>query len=170
MIQDKNQLLGETIKMQPQKIMVPFYHLPEIIFLLFQLLTIVLLEIYSILGVQRLHKLDIWVQLYMAYEINRVRFWMYDHDARITDIQIFTVGQDRISETQIFDGLVQPGICYKKIFLDKEIKYKEKSFGVIVGTVKFTDQLVSKVRFYNKAGNNLSEHMLIIKIQAYYSF
>ncbi|CAD8124665.1 unnamed protein product [Paramecium sonneborni] len=88
------------------------------------------------------------IQFLQTYEINRIRFWMYDLDARITDIQIFTTGSDRVTETIIFDGLVKPGVA----------------------TVKFNDQLVSKIRFYNKAGNSLYEHMSIIKIEAYYGF
>ncbi|CAD8129062.1 unnamed protein product [Paramecium sonneborni] len=88
------------------------------------------------------------IELLQAYELNRVRFRMWDYDDRITDIQIFVIGQDRITETEIFNGLAKD-----------------------VMNIKFPDQLVSKIKFYNKNGANTATRRLsVIKIQAFYVF
>ncbi|CAK79889.1 unnamed protein product (macronuclear) [Paramecium tetraurelia] len=88
------------------------------------------------------------VEFLQAYEINKIRYWMVDVDARVTTMQIYIVGSDRQTETLILDDFVQPG----------------------VHTLKFPDQLVSKIRFYNKGGNTINSFMALIKIQAYYAF
>ncbi|CAD8174423.1 unnamed protein product [Paramecium octaurelia] len=88
------------------------------------------------------------VEFIQAYEINKIRFWMLDVDARVTSMQIYIVGSDRLTETMILDDFVQPG----------------------VHTLQFPDQLVSKVRFYNYGGNTINSFLSLIKIQAYYAF
>ncbi|CAD8116534.1 unnamed protein product [Paramecium primaurelia] len=89
------------------------------------------------------------VQFLQAYEINTVRFWMWDGDTRQTDIQVFTIAKDGQTEKIIFDGIAQPTII----------------------VAKFSDQLASGLRFYNRGGNNLDpKYMSIIKIQAFYAF
>ncbi|CAD8122658.1 unnamed protein product [Paramecium sonneborni] len=95
----------------------------------------------------QLHQ-QIIVEFLQAYEINRIRFWLLDHDTRIADIQVFIIGKDRQTEFSLYDGQLDRG----------------------VQTLKFPDQLVSKVRFYNKNGNSIDQYMSIIKIQAFYAF
>ncbi|CAD8070522.1 unnamed protein product [Paramecium sonneborni] len=88
------------------------------------------------------------IELLQVYELNRVRFRLWDYGDRITDMQVFVIGQDRITETEIFNGLAKD-----------------------VMTIKFPDQLVSKIKLYNTNGANIeTKRFSIIKIQAYYAF
>ncbi|CAD8174433.1 unnamed protein product [Paramecium octaurelia] len=92
---------------------------------------------------------SIIIEFLQVYEINTIRFWMLDHDIRrVANMQIFVIGVNRTTESLIYEGDVQPA----------------------VHSLKFPDQLVSKVKFYNKDGNVIDIYMSIIKIQAYYSF
>ncbi|CAD8075696.1 unnamed protein product [Paramecium primaurelia] len=50
---------------------------------------------------------SIIVEFLQAYEINTVRFWMWDIDDRQTDIQVLTVTADRMTEKVIYDGNAQ---------------------------------------------------------------
>ncbi|CAD8117307.1 unnamed protein product [Paramecium primaurelia] len=105
---------------------------------------------YLVIGhvVAQLSK-SIIVQFLQAYEINTVRFWMWDGDTRQTDIQVFTIAKDGQTENIIFDGFTQQNIM----------------------VVKFSDQLVSGLKFYNRGGNTKgTQSMSIIKIQAFYAF
>ncbi|CAD8214751.1 unnamed protein product [Paramecium octaurelia] len=93
---------------------------------------------------------SIIVQFLQAYQINTVRFWMWDGDSRETDMQVFAIAADRKTENVIFDN----------------IRAKPN-----VNVVKFSDQLVSGLRFYCRGGNNVDHQALsIIKIQAFYAF
>ncbi|CAD8198474.1 unnamed protein product [Paramecium pentaurelia] len=89
----------------------------------------------------------ITLEFIQSYLINRIRFWMYDYDLRVTHMQVFAVDDDGITETLIYQGSVPPG----------------------VKMVQFPELLVKKLKFYNKDGNTLYEHMSIIKAQAYYA-
>ncbi|CAK61444.1 unnamed protein product (macronuclear) [Paramecium tetraurelia] len=88
------------------------------------------------------------IEFLQSYLINKIRFWMYDYDSRITHMQVFAIGDDRMTETLIYEGSAPPGVM----------------------AVKFSQLSVSKLRFYNKDGNTLYEHMSLLKIQAYYAF
>ncbi|CAD8214443.1 unnamed protein product [Paramecium octaurelia] len=93
---------------------------------------------------------SIIVQFLQAYQINTVRFWMWDEDNRETDMQVFAIAADRKTENVIFD----------------DIRTKSN-----VNVVKISDQLVSGLRFYSRGGNNLDHSgTSIIKIQAFYAF
>ncbi|CAD8207996.1 unnamed protein product [Paramecium octaurelia] len=90
----------------------------------------------------------IMIEFIQSYLINKIRFWMYDYDSRITHMQVFAIGDDRMTETLIYEGSAPPGVM----------------------SVKFDQQQVSKLKFYNQNGNTLYEHMSTLKIQAYYAF
>ncbi|CAD8165199.1 unnamed protein product [Paramecium octaurelia] len=91
--------------------------------------------------------LSLIIELTQPYEINLVRFRIWDVDNRIADLQIFLIGADRNTETQIYNGFAQS-----------------------VKEVRFPDQLVTKIRFYNKNGTSYPGHKLLsfIKVQAFY--
>ncbi|CAK79894.1 unnamed protein product (macronuclear) [Paramecium tetraurelia] len=100
---------------------------------------------HTFIGLQQ----SIIVEFLQAYEINTIRFWMLDHDIRrVAKMQIFLIGVNKQIESLIYEGDVQPG----------------------VRSLKFPDQLVSKVKFYNNGGNIIDIYMSMIKIQAYYAF
>ncbi|CAD8113798.1 unnamed protein product [Paramecium primaurelia] len=88
------------------------------------------------------------VEFLQSYEINTIRFWMWEGGHRITNMQVFVIGVDGITETIVFDGLAQPAVV----------------------KAKFSSQIVSKIRFFNRGGNTVDSNMSIIKIQAYYAF
>ncbi|CAD8146594.1 unnamed protein product [Paramecium octaurelia] len=48
---------------------------------------------------------SIIVQFLQAYQINTVRFWMWDIDNRETDMQVFAIAADRKTEKVIFDDI-----------------------------------------------------------------
>ncbi|CAK73757.1 unnamed protein product (macronuclear) [Paramecium tetraurelia] len=91
--------------------------------------------------------LSLIIELTQPYEINLVRFRIWDWDNRIADLQIFIIGSDRITETQIYNGFAQS-----------------------IKEVRFPDQLVTKIKFYNKNGTSFTGHKLLsfIKVQAFY--
>ncbi|CAD8213245.1 unnamed protein product [Paramecium pentaurelia] len=92
---------------------------------------------------------SIIVEFYQAYKINTVKFWMLDIDDRQTDMKVFVIAADRKTEKVIYDGIVPPN----------------------VNVVKFSDQLVSGVKFFNRGGDSkYHKFMSIIKIQALYAF
>ncbi|CAD8214715.1 unnamed protein product [Paramecium octaurelia] len=81
-------------------------------------------------------------------QINTVRFWMWDNDNRQTEMQVFVITADLI-EKVIFDGIAKSTLY----------------------VLKFSDQLASGLKFYNKGGNNLDHtYMTILKIQAFQAF
>ncbi|CAK89351.1 unnamed protein product (macronuclear) [Paramecium tetraurelia] len=90
---------------------------------------------------------SIIIELLHPYEINLVRFRLWDNDKRIAELQIFIVVVDKITETEIFNGFTQ-----------------------YVSEVRFPDQIVTKIRFYNKNVTSVTIHKIIsiIKIQAFY--
>ncbi|CAD8085184.1 unnamed protein product [Paramecium primaurelia] len=157
MFQEKNLLLGDITKMQLRSSMVLYYPQQELTSFwesgidnspLRNLLYYS--PNYLVIGhvVARLSE-SIIVQFLQAYEINTVKFWMWDGDTRQTDIQVFTIAKDGQTENIIFDGFTQPTIM----------------------VVKFSDQLASGLRFYNRGGNTKgTQYMSIIKIQAFYAF
>ncbi|CAD8213880.1 unnamed protein product [Paramecium pentaurelia] len=91
---------------------------------------------------------SIIVKFQQAYEINTVRFWMLDVDGRVTDLQVLAIAADRKTEKVIYDGLA-PNL----------------------NIVRFSDQSVSGLKFYNRGGESIHHlYMSIIKIQAFYAF
>ncbi|CAD8211268.1 unnamed protein product [Paramecium pentaurelia] len=126
---------------------------------------------------------SIIVEFLQAYEINTVRFWMWDNDDRQTDIQVLTIAADRRTEKFIYDGNAQAKILpiqksssvfiliIKKINCIHLVKLEFINFKMTLHVVKLSDQLVSGLKFYNRGGNSLDhQYMSIIKIQAFYAF
>ncbi|CAD8058022.1 unnamed protein product [Paramecium primaurelia] len=92
---------------------------------------------------------SIIVKFQQAYEINTVRFWMLDVDGRITDLQVLAIAADRKTEKVNYDGLAPPNL----------------------NIVRFSDQSVSGLKFYNRGGESIHHlYMSIIKIQVFYAF
>ncbi|CAD8055510.1 unnamed protein product [Paramecium primaurelia] len=87
---------------------------------------------------------SIIITLIQVYELNTFTFWLWDRGARQYSLIVYTSFKDK--EKVIFDSTVATGII----------------------KIKFSNQHIQSFRIYNRNGNEITDRINLIKVEAYF--
>ncbi|CAD8151222.1 unnamed protein product [Paramecium octaurelia] len=89
------------------------------------------------------------IDLPQIYEINTIKFWVYDRDINLRTFDIKV-------QVQNSQGLIQ--LIY------------EDTVATSITKIKFSDTFVKQILFYDNNGSSLNQYLHFVNLQAYFEF